>query len=360
MKTGSVLLPGALAAASLLAVCLPPAWAYIKVEPLPLGALCRQSAHISVLRVEKVSPEKGVILFKVVEQLKGDPDGTVAKHVIGPNVNGAEVILDWAAEGKTAVLFCNTERSGKSGQEGLYGRGHVCIDGYWYWLTYDGSGWVAGAGEPNWLTRFCGTADKLRDALAKILQGEEVVVPGMAGDDKEALEQRRGKVQDLRASLEIVEPGAHSNVDGAKLPGKSDGKKPEAGEKQPDGKKPDDRKPDLVGTVKVLSEDGKSFTLLRPPNEKSKEPTPTDVRITERTTITTEQEAGKLAVGQTVSVWFGKGGDNVAAEIWIGKLPEPPEKKPAPDDKKPEPRGKKPGEKKPETGDKKPDAKKEK
>ncbi len=214
MKNGSLrLLWASLAIACLLTACPRPAPAYIKVEPLTLGNLCCQSAHIYVLRVEKVSMEKGVILFKSVEQLKGRPDGTAAKHVIGPKVTGAKVILDWAAEGKTAVMFCNTRKSRKNPdkpkdkeeEEGLEGRGHAYIDGYWYWLTYDGHSkcWFAGAGEPTWLTQYCGTADKLRDALAKILRGEEVVVPCMVNDSKEDLVQRRAKVQRLRASLKI-------------------------------------------------------------------------------------------------------------------------------------------------------------
>jgi hypothetical protein len=208
MKNRSVLFLRGLAVACLLAVCPGPAAAYIKVEPLTLGNLCRQSAHIYVLRVEKVSAERGVILFKPVAQLKGEPDGTAARHVIGPKVKGAKIILDWATEGKTAVMFCNVE--------GGYGRGHACIDGYWYWLTYEGGSWSAGAGEPAWLTQYCGTADKLRDALVKILRGEEVVVPCMVTDNKEDLEQRRARVQQLRASLKIVVSDPKRNVVGDK------------------------------------------------------------------------------------------------------------------------------------------------
>src|SRR5688572_781929 len=110
-----LLVRASVASACLLAVWLCPSAAYIKVEPLTLGNLCSQSDHVYVLRVKEVNTEKGVILFKPVEQLKGKPDGTAAKHVIGPKVKGAKVILDWVAEGKTAVMFCNVEKG--------YGRG---------------------------------------------------------------------------------------------------------------------------------------------------------------------------------------------------------------------------------------------
>jgi hypothetical protein len=94
MKYSVQLLLVSVVAAGLLAVWPRPVAAYIKVEPLTLGNLCSQSGHIYVLRVEKVDAEKGVILLKPVKQLKGEPDGTVAKHVIGPKVAGAKVILD--------------------------------------------------------------------------------------------------------------------------------------------------------------------------------------------------------------------------------------------------------------------------
>ena len=195
MKNRSAWLLRGLTVACLLAVCPRPAVAYIKVDPLTLGELCRQSGHIYVLRVEKVDAERGVILFKAVEQLKGEPDGTTTKHVIGPKVKGAKVILDWAAEGKTAVMFCNVK--------GGYGR-RACLHRRLLVLgNLRDRQLERGAGEPAWLTRYCGTADKLRDALAKILRGEEVVVPGWWATTRRTW-KRRGKVQDLRASLKIL------------------------------------------------------------------------------------------------------------------------------------------------------------
>ena len=85
--------------------------AYINVPAPTLGALCQQSTHIYVLKVEKFSVEKGVLLFKPVAQLKATgklSDATLAKQVIpakvnGDKVNGAKAILDWAADGKTEI-----------------------------------------------------------------------------------------------------------------------------------------------------------------------------------------------------------------------------------------------------------------
>src|SRR5262249_38816316 len=111
----------ALAVACLMAACPRPAPAYVSVTPPTLGALCNDSVNIYVLQVEKASAEKGVILFKCVEVLKGKPDPTAGKHLIpaaiavggekvttATDVLGPKIILDWATEGKTAVLFTVT------------------------------------------------------------------------------------------------------------------------------------------------------------------------------------------------------------------------------------------------------------
>jgi hypothetical protein len=358
MKNKSVLFASAVVA------CLLTAWpssAYIKAPPKTLGSVCLESDHICVLKVEKVDTEKGVIHFKHVEQLKGKHDGAAVKHLIKPELddgtgraNGkpAKIILDWAAEGKTAVMFYFT---------GGNGRGHVYIDGYWYWVggvPDKPANWVAAGGEPTQLTIYCGTADKLRDAVEKILKGEEVAVPALANDNRNDLLQRRAKVQDVRASLKIV--GADT-LD--RLANRSDGKKPvvklepgdaKPGDKRPDGGKPEpgDKKPDggtkpaLVGTVKAVAADGKSFTLVLPPSEKVREPRPVEIQFTERTKITDGKEAAKIAVGEVASVWLEKGDAKVASVVQIGK----PTEKPAPKDNKP-------GKAAPGTNEKKPDTK---
>ena len=53
------------------------------------------------------------------------------------------------------------------------------------------------------LTRYCGAPDKLRDAVADIVGGKEVVVPCMVGGNMEDLARRRAKVHRVRASLKL-------------------------------------------------------------------------------------------------------------------------------------------------------------
>jgi hypothetical protein len=197
-----ILMAGAL---GVVAASCRPASAYIEIPALTLGALCGKSTDICVLKVEKVSAEKGVILFSVVEDLKGKSGVPASKHVIGPKVPGSDVIFDWAAEGKTAVLFAAIARDKEGRGSVVQGYGYAYIDNYWYSLAYDTKGecWSALKGDPTLLTWYCGTPDKLREAVANIVGGKEVVVPCMVGGNKEDLAKRRAKVHRVRASLKL-------------------------------------------------------------------------------------------------------------------------------------------------------------
>jgi hypothetical protein len=118
-------------------VCSRPGAAYIAFPPPTLGELYRQATHIYVVRIEKCNAEKGVILFKPVEALKASlPDSGLVKQAIGSNVKGAKIILDWAAEGKTAVLFANMGNPREPAPQRA-DCAYVYIDRYWYWMVYD-------------------------------------------------------------------------------------------------------------------------------------------------------------------------------------------------------------------------------
>ncbi len=292
--------------------------AFIGVPPQTLGSMCRMPDHIAVLHVDKVSADGGVIVFKHVEQLKGKYHGGGTKLVIPANVKGAKVIRDWAAEAKTAVMFYFWQ--GK-------GIGYVCIDSAWC-QVYSQIGhasktdppdisWYAAQVEPAFLAMYCGTADKLRDAVKRILKGEEVAVPAIVGENRRAVEEGRAKVQDILAGLKLVGANEKPNTGDNKKPGT----KPEA-----DSAKPGEKPAALVGTVKAVFEDGKRFTLVPAATEKNKQPTAVEIGITKSTTVT----PNKLAVGQTVSVWLEKGDAKVATTIQIGKPTEKPVIKPVP------------------------------
>ena len=265
-----------LAAAFLLAVYPQPAEGFIKRPPPTLGDVCRQATHIHTLKVEKFSAEKGVIIFKSVKELKVQgalPEGAFAKLVCAPNGKGAKAILDWAAEGKTALLFARIDNAGGPIPERLElgkttrAQGHMYVDGYWYMISYVGDSkcWVLSYGEPDMLSRYCGTAEKLGDAVAKILLGEEVLVPAVVGDDK--------KVQDLRASLKILDDGTKRNVAG--------------------GKQPDDKKSE-AGTVKAVDATANTITLEGRKSKTGSDPDQT-IAVAQDAKISVDGRAAKLA-----------------------------------------------------------------
>ena len=143
--TRSVLLQCVLLAPALL-LSVRQAAAYINVPAPTLGALCQQSTHIYVLKVEKCSAEKGVLIFKPVAQLKASgklSDATLAKQVIpakvnGDNVPGAKVIFDWVAEGKTAVMLqMPGEKSKKIGDDAYDPVIAAAVSGTNVWIAWE-------------------------------------------------------------------------------------------------------------------------------------------------------------------------------------------------------------------------------
>ena len=99
-----------------------PAWGYIDYNPT-LGDVVNASATIQVLRVDKVSKEKRVIVLSRVADLKGKGANQV-KLALAKEFHGlprdAEALLDWAEPGKTAVFFHNKSQS------------YICLGKRWY------------------------------------------------------------------------------------------------------------------------------------------------------------------------------------------------------------------------------------
>src|SRR5438552_17622075 len=89
-----------------------PAWAYIDASPT-LGRVVKESTNIMVLRVEKVSKDKGVIIYTKVEDLKGKFPTDQIKHRIteGWHPGESKLILDWAERSEE-------RRVGKEGRSG--------------------------------------------------------------------------------------------------------------------------------------------------------------------------------------------------------------------------------------------------
>src|SRR5262249_27497304 len=140
--------------------------------------------------------EKNLILFKKVQDLKGNHPQDVIKHNIGQRGKHErewKSVMAWAEVGKKAVFFHNGSAS------------ETCIGDYWYQCYPEGEWWAMSHAEPYLLRTFFGDAERLAAAVAKLLEGKEVVVPCLADGNLEGLHERKGKVQQLKASLKRLE-----------------------------------------------------------------------------------------------------------------------------------------------------------
>jgi hypothetical protein len=143
-----------------------PASAYIDASPT-LGRVIKDATNIVVLRVEKVSKDKGIIIYMKVEDLKGTHRADRVKHRItaGWHPSESKLILDWAEPGQIAICFHN----GKSAV--------TCIGNYWYGASAgEPPWWIMSCGEARLAYTYAGSPQKLREHLKAMLDGKEVVI----------------------------------------------------------------------------------------------------------------------------------------------------------------------------------------
>ncbi|HLY07741.1 MAG TPA: HEAT repeat domain-containing protein [Planctomycetota bacterium] len=147
-------------------------WAHAYIDATPtLGKLMKDSSDIVVLEVVKVNPEKRIIIYKKVADLKGTPSGDEVRHqiTIGWHPRESKIILDWAEPGKRAISF----------HEGKLGI--TCIGQYWYQTSaLESPWWTMTSGRPELSLAFYGPVDQLRSATADILQGKEAVITAVS------------------------------------------------------------------------------------------------------------------------------------------------------------------------------------
>lgn len=146
--------------------------AFIDFSPT-LGKVISQSDHIVVLEVDKVNREKQVIIFKRIAELKGKDSPEVMKQQItdGFHPRQSRTILDWAEPGEIAVCL-------QSGRQSL-----TYIGGYWYHsAALEGPWWTMTTGRRDMAYAYFGSVAKLRDHVAAIVAGREVVVTALKFD----------------------------------------------------------------------------------------------------------------------------------------------------------------------------------
>src|SRR5262245_186730 len=146
-----------------------PTPAYIAALPT-LGKVTRDAEHVVVLRVDKVSREKQVVILSKVADLKGTDAADVVKHKLtdGSHPRQAHMILDWAEPGQVAVCFHNDKVS------------LTCIGAFWYECAAgEAPWWTMTVGRPELSYAYSGSTAKLRDHVKAIVAGRETVVTAL-------------------------------------------------------------------------------------------------------------------------------------------------------------------------------------
>jgi HEAT repeat protein len=200
-----------------------PAPAYIDHFGLyTLRFVIEQSPDIAVLRVEKVSREKGVILFSKQADLKGKfPDGECKQQVTeGFRAREPRLILNWAEPGRTAVAFSNG------------GLVQVCAGHFWYEAAArkEAPGWWTLTHVQSILSyAYCGPVEKLKASVSDMLAQKEVVIPAVryTGDSnsqrlatfKNVFRGKDAILIRMKASLKM----ANSPLDGIQIVGMGGG-----------------------------------------------------------------------------------------------------------------------------------------
>jgi HEAT repeat protein len=132
-----------------------------------LRRVIRAASAIAVLRVHKTDRAEPSISFEKVTDLKGALKTPVSKHLFaGFTCEPAlQSLLKWAEPGKTVVLFA-------------LGRNFcTCVGNFWYSGTTDsGSEWQASNALEDWCATYVGPVDALRQQVAAILAGRDILV----------------------------------------------------------------------------------------------------------------------------------------------------------------------------------------
>jgi hypothetical protein len=176
-------------------LCASAAPGYIHFPPMTVPKMCKVSNQIRLLKVEKVRKEKGVIIFEVAQSLKGEKSRiTSFKHIIKTDAMGTKPILDWAGEGKMAVLFWIEAIPSHP----VGGLGYVFLDGYCYSVHYnrEGTYWAMIRAEPGMSACYHGSVEQLQGLVKDILDGKKVKIPTRAIDTKEDADKRRAEINE--------------------------------------------------------------------------------------------------------------------------------------------------------------------
>ena len=159
-------------------------------RPETLGGTCERVQSITVLRVTRFDKDRHIILYEVVKNLKGEfPRDRLRQAARDANEpHEMKHLMDWVAEGKTAVAFRYENRVA------------LCTGDQWSVCdqeppkdekepyTLNGT-----RTEPWFNGVYFGDADKLVEAVKDMLAGKEVVVPVMPRAARQGVAETDGQ-----------------------------------------------------------------------------------------------------------------------------------------------------------------------
>jgi HEAT repeat protein len=160
----------------------------------PLGSLIEYTKDINVLQVAAVDRLLGIITFKPVATLKGKAPVDPVRHSFGGELtaDSRRAFLEWARPGRTAIYFRVQE----------VWESVVCVGNAWYQVKDD---LIGTKPDRDHETTYVGSVDALREHVAAILAGKEVVLTASAtaNSTRDWLRGQKGRVWRLRAGAKI-------------------------------------------------------------------------------------------------------------------------------------------------------------
>jgi len=162
-----------------------------------LGFVVNQSTQVAVLRVDRVSRDKKVIVFRKIEDLKGRFPQEECKVQVtdGFRSHESHLFLGWADPGRTAIAFSDGTTT------------QLCLGTLWYEVVSRPEAptwWIMTHLQSNLSYAYHGSAPKLVRAVSEMLAGKEAVISvvGYAGD---SANQRRQLFKNIfRGKDELV------------------------------------------------------------------------------------------------------------------------------------------------------------
>src|SRR5262245_28227450 len=169
--------------------------AYVEA-PYSLGQCIKEATNVVLVEVSRVNAERGLIIYKKVQDLKGTHPEQEIKHNIGKrgfHPREWQNVMAWAEPGRRAVFFHNGSAS------------ETCTGTYWYKCYREAQCGGMSNAERLLISTYYGDTEQLAAAVLSMLKGEEVIVTCLADGNKQDLHQRKGKLQMMKASLKRLD-----------------------------------------------------------------------------------------------------------------------------------------------------------